>query len=683
MFFDHKGQVSAEILMILAAVLFVIVVALYVSNEQFTSIAKTKEANQAAVAASDIASAADEVYFQGYGARKRLLVMMPPNLDVNKTYINGSTIMITSSGNSITADSQAPLKGSLPLVSGHQEVWVVSEGSYVRIGNNAFLSITPNALFYTLYEDSADQDTITIQNVFDGDVNVSISLVWPHSSKVQVQLSDTFIELQPDDTVQLDVSVDALASSAGIYDGDIVINSTDGDTIDTIYVPLTVYVIGVSQNQTTAIFYIYPDSWNTTIQQGQTQSKYFYVCTYGISVNQVEFIKSGTAGGWVWNDGPIGPIPSNGCSEKVFYLTVPAGQAPGEYSGAIIASADGGLYTDNVSLNIKVIAPVDTQGPITGNLVVRAASPNPAGVIHAFQDDVIVNATCDDTTRGNSDILRGEVSTSITSCSWGDMLPMDGAYDSPVEGVTKNMGTFAQGSYFAVVRCIDEWNNVGATQTRWFNVRAADNQGPDITSLWLSPSSPGTSQNITVNTGASDWSYGSSIIKMCYTEMDFNGVLIPMAPTDGAYDTPYEGASVTIPPIPNPGSHTVTVHCHDYYDNVGSRNRTFTVVDDLGPLSLELIVSPSHPVSGQQVTAYAIGDDTGRGNSNINLCQVRLQTGPWRNMNPVDGAYDSSVEEVFRGIGSFSSGEYTLQVRCRQAGNNLYGPVNQTMFKVS
>ncbi|MGC8924191.1 MAG: hypothetical protein ACP5KJ_03295 [Candidatus Micrarchaeia archaeon] len=678
-----RGQGSAEFLLILAAALFVIAVSFYISSQQFTSVSQSKNVNDATLTADSIASAANEVYFQGYGARKRLLITIPQGVNTSGTYIAGNSIVITTDGTTVVSQTEVPVHGTLPLKPGQYYVWVVSEGSSVRIGN-VFVSVTPGALFFMLDEAESDSGTLKVTNVFDQGINVSLYAEWPHSSDVSLSISPSNFSLNPDQERDVTIEVISYTGSAGIYDGNIVINATDGDDYDQVYIPITVYVLAPpGGNATLPLFYVSPNTWNQTVQRGATVNKYFYVCTLGISVNQVTFTPSGTVGSWVWNTGPIGPIPPYSCLGKVFYITVPGTQPVGNYTGTILASADGGAYTYPINLSIEVIAPVDTQGPLASNVVVRANTPNPSGVIHAYQDDVIVNATCSDVGRGNSNILYGELSSTQASCGWVQMLPRDGAYDSPVEDVTGNLGRFAEGDYFALVRCTDIYYNTGSTVSQWFGVAPPDYKGPAVTSFWLEPSNnPGMSQYITVHAWCDDWGSGDSIISAAYVEIDFNGTWIPLKPEDGAYDEPDEGVAGGIGYL-YAGQHTATIYCKDYYNNTGARNYTFLVTDDIGPLALNLYITPFNPTPSTPITAHATGNDTGRGDSNINLCRARVDAGIWRNMYADDGAYDEPVEQVNRNMGTYESGFHTLYVQCRQTVGNIWGPINSKTFRVS
>jgi len=101
-----------------------------------------------------------------------------------------------------------------------------------------------------------------------------------------------------------------------------------------------------------------------------------------------------------------------------------------------------------------------------------------------------------------------------------------------------------------------------------------------------------------------------------------------------------------------------------------------------GPLVTRLLFSPSSPTQIQNITVNATGDDTGTGNQNISLCQVKVDSGAWLDMSATDGVYNQVAENVTKNIGNFSAGSHSVSVRCNDSGSN-WGPTNTTTFSVT
>lgn len=108
--------------------------------------------------------------------------------------------------------------------------------------------------------------------------------------------------------------------------------------------------------------------------------------------------------------------------------------------------------------------------------------------------------------------------------------------------------------------------------------------------------------------------------------------------------------------------------------------------DPYGPSVTGLSFYPPSPMNLTEtlnIVVNATGDDTATGNHRIKACRVNVDWGTWAAMNPVDGAYDSSVEKVVKGIGgNYTAGWHTIYVQCQDEYNN-WGAASQTDFYLS
>ncbi|MCX8206119.1 MAG: hypothetical protein N3H30_02720, partial [Candidatus Micrarchaeota archaeon] len=664
------AQSSAELLMLLSVVLFVILVAIYLSNEQFTTTAQAKETNEAAIMADDIARAADEVYYQGYGARKKLYVNVPRGIDPFGTSIVNNSIVVKVSDTSITSRSKAPIYGNLPLTPGRQEVWVISEGSYVRIGN-AFISLDKGSIFISLNEGESRSEEFTINNVYNGPLNLTVAPVWAHSAKVNLSASPSSFTLQKDNGRTITVTASAGSTSGGVYDGDIMISVTDGQNIAQVRVPVTVYVIP-SDNPLPKFFFGGGDTvqiWAQTVESGTSVLHDFYFCTgTGTQLSSIAFQRSGTAASWVWDTSPLGAIPGSDCARKVVSLRVPAAQPPGNYTGTLTIIADGGVYNLTVLMFIEVVDSGDDRGPLVKNAAFVPSNPR-------YGENILLNLTCDDVGRGNSKILYAEFDVSQSPfgdesyCSFNKLIPYDGAYDSPTERAYANLTVLPEGHYKFLVRCVDVLGNIGPSVAMNLQVfSASETAPPSISNISISPPGPRPVQQITVYATANDTATGNSSIFTCYLTRDNNGTYLDMNASDGAYDSPVEAVQGGIGNLTE-GAHNVTIFCQDRYGWVANRTYNFTVYplnDTQAPLILNLTRTPTSAKDTQQINVSLTANDTARGGSEILNCSLEVDSnGTELLMIPADGSYDSMVESAYRVIGPLSIGTHNITVRCR------------------
>jgi hypothetical protein len=115
---------------------------------------------------------------------------------------------------------------------------------------------------------------------------------------------------------------------------------------------------------------------------------------------------------------------------------------------------------------IAWVAACDSQGPITSNLLTSPLSPA------SVDDTLIVTATVDDTTTGNSDIAsatceltnNSTVPPTVVSCD--PVIADDASFDSPTENVNTTImaGTLTPGVYDLCMHGTDAAGNVGADE---------------------------------------------------------------------------------------------------------------------------------------------------------------------------------------------------------------------------
>jgi hypothetical protein len=135
-------------MIILGMSLIVILIAAVLANQYLTDLNAQKASNEARLAVGDLASAANSVWRQGIGAKKRVLVKIPSgvNSSNNVTFIgrpaNDSsspmrTINIRFSYGDVAASTDVDVNGTMPANPGGYSLWVISRDTYVYIGNSS------------------------------------------------------------------------------------------------------------------------------------------------------------------------------------------------------------------------------------------------------------------------------------------------------------------------------------------------------------------------------------------------------------------------------------------------------------------------------------------------------------------------------------------------------------------
>ena len=114
----RRGQSTTEFLLMLGMALLILVVSLVVSSDQGGAISSRKAELQASLAASDLANAVREVYAQGNGARKLVMVTFPRSYNANLSEINSTHIRVHAGRTDYVQTFPFQVTGTVPSKPG-------------------------------------------------------------------------------------------------------------------------------------------------------------------------------------------------------------------------------------------------------------------------------------------------------------------------------------------------------------------------------------------------------------------------------------------------------------------------------------------------------------------------------------------------------------------------------------
>ncbi len=456
-----KAQISTEFLLILGVLFILLTVFIITSQEELTDVTTSHIEQKGQTSADALSAAAKEVYSQGFGSRKRVYVDIPSAYDPTRSGTLNRTLILHVLGSDMVRTFDFDIVGQLPNSPGPQWVWVTNEGSHVRIGLS-LLSLDRQSVYVIMGQNTTANDTLFIQNVHTGQVNVTITPSWT-SAHVNISLSSTQVSLSSNQTFPLLINFPSLASAIGTYSGSLALTASSGNATEVIYVPVIVEVTATLS--TVPPLWIIPNVWNSSLLPSQNVSKSFIVCTNSAtSVTDVSFNASGTAGAWVTGLEALPAMGPDTCLTKIFNMSIANATNAGNYTGFITAQGGGvPSATDSVALFIEVGSnPSDIVGPLATNF-----GRSPSRVF--FGSALTVSAVCDDTNRGNNTISRGEIRVGNTG-SWSTLTAVDGSYDSIMENVSHTFTPTQPGFQNVTFRCTDSLNNVGPEANYTFTV---------------------------------------------------------------------------------------------------------------------------------------------------------------------------------------------------------------------
>jgi len=453
-----KGQGSVELLIGLGVILIILLGFITLAQEGLRQAHIQKDIGIAERTVNEVSEAVETVCHQGIGARKQVFINIPDSTNLNESYIgkpSGSSapskmISLNLRGTDIFRTVGCEVKGNWPDRTGNDWINIESKGDYVLVGQG-LIDVDKNSVYFLIPQNTTRNDTIKVTNIYDDEINVTITKYWVHS--IGLAISPTSFSFDPDDEQNVNVQISASNESSGIYNGYILFNATSGNKTEEIktYITVEIRVSGGEGNATTyPSLRVIPNEWNETMNQSEHKEKEFIICTNSnSSFNTLSFTpSSGNPGDWVGNTGSIGPIGTDDCKTKTLWLDIPANQSGGDYSGYINVTGSGGspTYTTNITLNVHVndVAPPN----------ITFVPPTDCNVTITTQNWTFINVSLSE----NPDWIR---------------LEWNGTNETMNGGGTnwyKNMTNLANGNYTFKVYANDSSGNMGVSQTCWVNI---------------------------------------------------------------------------------------------------------------------------------------------------------------------------------------------------------------------
>ncbi len=236
-----RGQSSVELIVILAASLTMLLLIVALSSSQIVDIGGIKAETDARNTVNDLVRAADFVYQQGPGARKKITIKIPEGVEADNTLVQNKSINIRVNGNDFTGESKADLTGSIPVFPGNYECWVRSYGSYVSVCT-AFLEVAPTSIYGIIEQGGSGSEDMVVSNIGNESIDVTITVYWNYTD-TKVVASHTDFTLAPKSQKDLIISFDSTSVTGGIFTGSMVVEATGGNITDVIEVPITIEVL--------------------------------------------------------------------------------------------------------------------------------------------------------------------------------------------------------------------------------------------------------------------------------------------------------------------------------------------------------------------------------------------------------------------------------------------------------
>ena len=454
-----KAQLTFEFLLIFAALLVVISIFFYLSQTSEAGVAQAKVRSEALGTLDDLGTAARQVYAQGAGAKRQVYITIPEGYEPDESYIANQTIKLRVSGNDYAQSESFSLHGTLPAAAGGNWVWVVSEGSGVRIGYG-MVDVDKPALTVGMMPKSGSVAYVRVRNIWHSSINISVSQRLPGDVSLGVYPQEAIIAPGVEQAFALTFTSGKDAS--GFFLGELEADATDGRSNDHIKIPLTVVVQSKRQAETPPLF-VLPSILNASMERDSNATRSFQVCTRSDTiVDSVDVTPTeGAPGNWTSGTEQIGAIGADSCVEKEITITTPSDVDLGTYEGKLAfigKEASGANVSADVSISILIGgAPYDSKGPEVSDVLVN-------GMVFVKDSVNITALATDDKSAIKECWLKVDGASAL-------MAADDGTYDNQSETISLVLKKgLSGGVHAAYIKCIDAKGNVGPERSVTFRV---------------------------------------------------------------------------------------------------------------------------------------------------------------------------------------------------------------------
>jgi len=461
----RKAQVSAEFLFILAISMVIIIIIAILAQEQIGTVQRQKGVQDTQNSLLDLSSAAKEVYAQGEGSKKLVFIQLPGSYEPNRSFVTDKSIQIRAAGTDYVALENFNVRGYLPGTPGGHWIWVVSEGNRVRIGD-AMMELDKNRVYVVMSSNSTATASFLVRNLWIRDIDVRTSTTWTTSDVGMSGVPATF-DLEVDGTETIALEFTSSSSAGGVYFGqiDLIANDETGN-METVEIPVTVDVIPTGQALTTHDIQgpIITDMYQVPTPAKKLQALAMYVNASDVLTGNSTIrscqIDADNAGNWQ-NMLPVDGAYNQNVELSIFNYT--SGFALGPHT-IRAKCTDAANNTGPTAYYYFNVSEADQLGPI---VVEMHHTEYPTTL-----SNVTVGGIATDAYTGNSNVQGCKVK--IDSGTWVDAIPGDGAWDSPTENFSYNVGVMAVGYHSVYYMCTDSIGNVGGIYNDSFGVVDVD-----------------------------------------------------------------------------------------------------------------------------------------------------------------------------------------------------------------
>lgn len=327
---NMNGQTSIEFVVLLAVSLIFFSVIMIIASDQISVLSKSQAREKALLTIKEIASAIDEVYAEGKGAKREVLVSFQ-GAEQGSFRIVNKTVIVRIYGTDISQKLNAPVPDTtLPI--GNYYLEIISFGNIVSIGIPPFL-VSPSSVSLAVCSPNETYElyyNITFQNNANESIIINLQKNWSNDVNLTIE-NQVSLTINESKNSQLNFSIPA--NLIGLKSGKIIASTETSTANYTTFIPISLNLISCAGGG--GVSYLIIDTYNESTYTNKSDN--FYLPP-NVTI---------TTGNWPPNSNiTIKIINPNA---QVIYENTTQTNSTGEYSFVLKVFGPIGIYTINVN----------------------------------------------------------------------------------------------------------------------------------------------------------------------------------------------------------------------------------------------------------------------------------------------------------------------------------------------
>jgi len=338
-----RAQSSIETLILVAFGLLLLVVIVQIIFSNVDIYYNQQQQTVGVQSLSLLANEIDDVYFSGVGTTKNIVIEIPGQVDLEKSYIEGKSIVMNINGSEHVRTTRVPVRGVWPNNTGSYVFKLVAYGDFVAISAD-LLELNPSNIAISINQDSSTNLDINMLNLSSSQASYTFVINFSHANATVTSLDEGVVSFLANDYNQITLNFSCGRNAVGNYDGNLLF-----DGVEDVSVPIKLYCVA-SQSRLS----VYPTSKNFSQTELTNANQTLQVCNssnnnYSSSSSSI----SGEISAYAFSSFS-GDINANSCRTLTLLVNAPATSSDQNiYLGTITVSSAG--FTATSDLNLLVM----------------------------------------------------------------------------------------------------------------------------------------------------------------------------------------------------------------------------------------------------------------------------------------------------------------------------------------